>query len=161
MCARRRTFFSCSHKKRRQKKCAPLAVTLRCATGSLRCSRARRCRRTHFAAAQLRADNCGQSEHEAWACCAAHARPTRCASRHGQKGWKPNSGHRCARPGLRGASRVTSPHGLGFDTQVRPVPQPTEGQAQRWPVRCPHPFWMRLGRGVGGVARAPQDARAS
>ena len=39
MCARRRTYFSCSHKKIRQKKCAPLAASLRFAAGNLRCSR--------------------------------------------------------------------------------------------------------------------------
>ena len=32
---RRATYFSCSHKKSRQKKCAPLAVSLRFAAGSL------------------------------------------------------------------------------------------------------------------------------
>ena len=40
MCARRRTYFSCSHKKSRQKKCAPLTASLRFAAGNLRCSRA-------------------------------------------------------------------------------------------------------------------------
>ena len=35
---RRATYFSCSHKKSRQKKCAPLTVSLRFAAGNLRCS---------------------------------------------------------------------------------------------------------------------------
>ena len=39
MCARQRTFFSCAHKKRRQKKAPLLPVSLRCAKGNLRCSR--------------------------------------------------------------------------------------------------------------------------
>ena len=39
MCARRRTFFSCVAKKRRQKKATPLSASLRCASGNLRCSR--------------------------------------------------------------------------------------------------------------------------
>ena len=39
MCARRRTFFSCLPKKRRQKKGTPLAASLRCAAGNLRCLR--------------------------------------------------------------------------------------------------------------------------
>ena len=39
----RATFFSCLAKKRRQKKATPLAVSLRFATGNLRCSRAGRC----------------------------------------------------------------------------------------------------------------------
>ena len=38
MCARRRTFFSCVAKKRRQKKATPLSASLRCASGNLRCS---------------------------------------------------------------------------------------------------------------------------
>ena len=46
----------------------------------------------------LRSDNRSESEHEAWACCAAHARPTPCASRHGQRGGEVHTGHRCARP---------------------------------------------------------------
>ena len=37
----------------------------------------------------------------------------------------------------------------------------SQGRAQRWPVWAPTPFWMRLGRGMGGVAAAPQDAAAS
>ena len=48
----------------------------------------------------LRSDNRSESEHEAWACCAAHARPTPCASRHGQKGVEAHTGPRCARPWL-------------------------------------------------------------
>ena len=39
MCARRRTFFSCVAKKRRQKKATPLSASLRFASGNLRCSR--------------------------------------------------------------------------------------------------------------------------
>jgi len=34
----------------------------------------------------LRSNNCGQSDHEAWASFGAQAHPTRCASRHGQRG---------------------------------------------------------------------------
>ena len=37
----------------------------------------------------------------------------------------------------------------------------SQGRAQRWPVWAPTPFWMRLGRGMGGVAAAPKDAAAS
>ena len=35
----------------------------------------------------------------------------------------------------------------------------SRGRAQRWPA--PKPLWLRLRRGACGVARAPQDARAS
>ena len=38
MCARRRTFFSCLAKKRRQKKATLLSASLRFAPGNLRCS---------------------------------------------------------------------------------------------------------------------------
>ncbi len=71
----------------------------------------------------LRSNNRSKSEHIAWACCAAHARPSHCASRHGQRGHQ------------------------------------SRGRAQRWPVS--KPLWLRLRRGACGVARAPQDARAS
>ena len=158
-----------------------------------RCSRERRCRRTRFALTALRSDNCGKSEHEAWASFGAHARLTRCASRHGQRGSKPDSGHRCARPGCWGARSASgrvaaaeaafqdgSPHlrfpfsdsevkddtwvwagSVDFGNRSLSVAPQTQGRAQRWPVWCPTPFWMRLGRGAGGVARAPKDARAS
>ena len=52
------------------------------------------------------------------------------------------------------------PGHIAFSNQLRPVAPKTQGRAQRWPVWCPTPFWMRLGRGAGGVNRAPKDARA-
>ena len=97
--ARRPTcFLLLRQKKVGKEKATPLAVSLRFAAGNLRCSRERRCRRTHFALAALRSDNCGKSEHEAWASFGAPARLTRCASRHVQRGSKPDTGDRCARP---------------------------------------------------------------
>ncbi len=69
-----------------KRKATPLSVSLRVAAGNLRCSRAGCGRRTHFAPKALRSDNCGQSEHDAWASFGAQADPTRCASRHGQRG---------------------------------------------------------------------------
>ena len=56
--------------------------------------------RNSLRACALRSNNRSESEHEAWACCAAHARPTPCASRHGQRGGEAHTGHRCARPWL-------------------------------------------------------------
>ena len=53
------------------------------------------------------------------------------------------------------------PGHIAFSDQLRPVAPQTQGRAKRWPVWFPTPFWMRLGRGAGGVARAPKDARAS
>ncbi len=49
-----------------------------------------------------RSDNRSKSDHEAWACCAAHARPRPCASRHGQRGVQPQHG-----PSLRSAPNST------------------------------------------------------
>ena len=53
------------------------------------------------------------------------------------------------------------PGHIAFSDQLRPVAPQTQGRAKRWPVWFPTPFWMRLGRGAGGVAAAPQDAAAS
>ena len=98
MCARRRTYFLLRRQKKVGKeKATPLAVSLRFAAGSLRCSCAGRRCGTRCALAALRSDSRSESEHEAWSCCAAHARPTPCASRHGQRGWG-DTGHRFARP---------------------------------------------------------------
>ena len=97
--ARRPTcFLLLRQKKVGKEKATPLAVSLRSAAGNLRGSRERRCRRTRCALAALRSDNCGKSDHEAWASFGAPARLTRCASRHVQRGSKPETGHRCARP---------------------------------------------------------------
>ena len=201
---RPRCFSLLRQRKVPKRKATPLGVSLRFAAGNLRCSRVRRCRRTRCALAALRSNNCGKSDHEAWACCAAPARLTRCASRHVQRDEKSNSGHRCARPGCTGVlgdfqtlSRCWGrlPCWLSPPTllllRLKPAPgrrsgrfgkvefrrvkwrrvrQPiashpvapnTEGRAQRWPVWTSTPFWMRLGRGAGGVAAAPQDAAAS
>ena len=54
MCARRRTFFSCVAKKRRQKKATPLSASLRCASGNLRCSRPAGSRSNSLRCASLR-----------------------------------------------------------------------------------------------------------
>ena len=87
MCARQRTYFSLLRQRKvGKRKATPLAVSLRFAAGNLRCSgMGRRCG-TRFAPLALRSNSRSESEHEAWSCCAAHARPTPCASRHGQRG---------------------------------------------------------------------------
>ena len=190
---RPRCFSLLRQRKVPKRKATPLGVSLRFAAGNLRCSRERRCRRTRCALAALRSDNCGKSDHEAWASFGAPARLTRCASRHVQRGGKSDSGHRCARPGCRDvrstSGRVAAaeaafqdgaPHlrfpfsdsevkddtwvwagSVEFGNRSLSVAPQTQGRAQRWPVWCPTPFWMRLGRGAGGVAAAPQDAAAS
>ena len=53
-CARRRTFFSCVAKKRRQKKATPLSASLRFASGNLRCSRPAGSRSNSLRCAALR-----------------------------------------------------------------------------------------------------------
>ena len=100
-------FLSSRRKKVTKERATLLCVSLRCATGNLRCSRAKGCRRTHCAASQLRSDNCGKSELEACVSCGTHAPFTRCASRHAQKGTRmPDPGRRCARPGAQRAARA-------------------------------------------------------
>ena len=54
MCPRRRTFFSCVAKKRRQKKATPLSASLRFASGNLRCSRPAGSRSNSLRCASLR-----------------------------------------------------------------------------------------------------------
>ena len=88
----------------------------------------------------LRSDNRSKSVHEAWACCAAHARPTPCASRHGQRGVQLQPG-----PSLRSA----------------PVLAFARAERSDDPCGFPTPLRLRLRRRACGVARAPQDARAS
>ena len=112
--------------------------------GNLRCSIRRwRCR-TRCAPLALRSNNCSESEHEAWTSFGVHAHPARCASRHVHRG-----GRRIG-PSLRSA----------LDSQRVALARwgPSAVMAR---VAVLLPLWMRLGRGVGGVARAAQHARAS
>ena len=106
--------------------------------GNLRCSIVRwRCR-TRFAAAQRRSNNCSESEHEARASFGARAHRPLCASRHVHRGVK--------------TIRAITALGLGFQSQA----ERSDG-----PIRYSNPLRLRLWRGVGGVAAAPQDAAAS
>ena len=92
--------FFVSPKKSRQKKGDPTGPVppLRCGQPAMLGRGA--ALRNSLRACALRSNNRSESEHEAWACCAAHARPTPCASRHGQRGDEVHTGHRCARPWL-------------------------------------------------------------
>ena len=87
-----------------------------------------------------RSDNRSKSDHEAWACCAAHARPRPCASRHGQRGVQPQHG-----PSLRSAPNSTV----------------LEAERSDGPNGLFTPLRLRLRRRACGVTRAQQDARAS
>ena len=70
-----------------------------------------------------RSDNRSKSDHEAWACCAAHARPRPCASRHGQRGVQPQHG-----PSLRSAPNSTVLEAERSDG-------PYGGSTPLWPCR--------------------------
>ena len=87
-----------------------------------------------------RSDNRSKSDHDAWACSAPHARPTPCASRHGQRGLEPQSG-----PSLRSA----------------PVLAFARAERSDGPCGFPSPLRLRLRRSACGVARAAQHARVS
>ena len=87
-----------------------------------------------------RSDNRSKSDHDAWAYCVAHARPTPCASRHGQRGVQLQPG-----PSLRSA----------------PVLAFARAERSDGPCGFSTPLRLRLRRGACGVARAAQHARAS
>ena len=80
------------------------------------------CRRTRYAPAALRSNNCGKSDHEGWRP-AAPARPAPCASRHGQKGTR-DTGHRCARPPTARALRAAQRQAERSDGPCRAVQPP-------------------------------------
>ena len=87
MCARQRTFFSCAHKKRRQKKAPPTArdPSLREGQPAMLASGAGPL--NSLRADALHSNSRGQVRFaDAIPCCAVIARPCRCASRHGHKG---------------------------------------------------------------------------
>ena len=99
ICARRRTYFSlCRQRKVGKRNATPLAASLRCASGNLRCSCAGRRCGTRCAPMALRSNSRSESEHEARPSFGGRARPTPCASRHGQRGFGEKTGHRFARP---------------------------------------------------------------
>ena len=89
-----------------------------------------------------RSNNRSKSDHEAWACCAAHARPRPCASRHGQRGGE-------------------HPHGPSLRSAPDKVQTNTKAERSDGPNGLSTPLRLRLRRGACGVARAAQHARAS
>ncbi len=100
MCARRRTFFSLSRQRKEGKrKATPHPESPAQGAGATCDARSWSGAAKLTARCALRSANGSESEHEAWACCAAHARPTPCASRHGLRGVEVHTGHRCAWPG--------------------------------------------------------------
>ena len=86
MCARRRSNFLLSRQEKVTKeKATLLCVSLRCATGNLRCS-VRGCAAELTARCALRSNNCGESVHEVRVSYGTRTHPLPCASRHAQKG---------------------------------------------------------------------------
>ena len=86
MCARRRSNFLLSRQEKVTKeKATLLCVSLRCATGNLRCS-VRGCAAELTARCALRSNNCGKSVHEVRVSFGTRTHPLPCASRHAQKG---------------------------------------------------------------------------
>ena len=102
VCARQRSNFLLSRQEKVTKeKATLLCASLRCAAGNLRCS-SRGChRRTRFAPAALRSNNCGESVNEVRVSCGTRTHPQPCASRHAQKGTR-GTGHPFG-PSLRSA----------------------------------------------------------
>ncbi len=99
--------FFCFAKRKSPKKRRPCCLRpLRCAAGQPGVLGHGVHRRTHFAATQLRSDNCGESVHEARALRRA-CHPPPCAPQAHTEGTHESdihTGHRCARPHLAGAS---------------------------------------------------------
>ena len=113
---------------------------------------------------------------------ALRARPTPCASRHGQKGGEVHTGNLCARPS-NWRRRCFARRGVSASlwekvgvkatpviksTVVAPIPafpqrgkEPYRGRAQRWPEQRFNPLWVRRGAQRVGCANAAQDAFAS
>ena len=102
ICARRRSHFLLSRQKKVTKeKATPLAVSLRFAAGNLRCSGAGRRCGTRFVRCAHAAQTTAASQSTKRGMLRCRARPTPCASRHGQRGGSVHSGHRWARPSVR------------------------------------------------------------
>jgi len=133
--------FFASPKKSRQKKGDPTGrvPSLRCGQPAMLAPGAV-LRNSLCSLRSRRSNNRSKSDHDAWACCAAHARPTPCASRHGQRGVQLQPG-----PSLRSAQAITN----------------TGAERSDGPCGFSTPLRLRLRRGACGVARAAQHARAS
>ena len=78
-------FLSLRRKKVTKERATLLCVSLRCATGNLRCS-VRGCAAELTARYALRSNNCGKSVHEVRVSFGTRTHPLPCASRHAQKG---------------------------------------------------------------------------
>ena len=150
---RRARYFSLLRQRKvPQRKATLLCVSLRCATGNLRCSVGGCCRRTHYALARSVQTCCGKSEHEVRVSCGTRTHPPPCASRHAQKGAGNQSGHRCARPGPGRALRTAG----AAARSARDV-----GRAKQWPVCGLPPLLAAPAAGRLRGAHARRSAHAS
>ncbi len=105
MCARRRSnFLSRRRKKVTKERATLLCVSLRCATGNLRCS-GRGCAAELTARCALRSNSCGKSVHEVRVSFGTRTHPLPCASRHAQKGTQRTATRAFASLGLAVAAR--------------------------------------------------------
>ena len=151
---RRARYFSLLRQRKVPQRKAPLlCVSLRCATGNLRCSGGGCCRRTHYALARSVQTCCGKSEHEVRVSCGTRTHPPPCASRHAQKGAGNQSGHRCARPSPGSALRIAG----AAARSARDA-----GRAKQWPVcGCSPLAGCACGGVLAGCACVPKDTHAS
>ena len=96
------TFFLSRQKESNQRKGDP-AGRVPCASlrGNLRCSGVGRRCGTRFVRCAHAAQTTAASQSTKRGMLRCRARPTPCASRHGQRGGSVHSGHRCARPSVR------------------------------------------------------------
>ncbi|SFF07468.1 hypothetical protein SAMN04489711_111163 [Paracidovorax wautersii] len=147
---RRARYFSLLRQRKVPKRKATLlCVSLRCATGNLRCSVGECCRRTHYALARSVQTCCGKSEHEVRVSFGTRTHPPPCASRHAQKGVGNQSGHRCARP-----SHEESP----AQREARAI----WAERSNGPCAAVHPpAGCACGGAVAGGACVPKDTHAS
>ena len=148
----RGTFSLRRQRKVPKRKATLLSVSLRFASGSLRCSRAGRAAELTTRCA-LRSNNCGKSDCESWGCPAAPPTAPRAAllgtdtrALETEK-QKPNihTGHRCARPGV-GTFPGRGKAGMGRPPGAERSDGPWGSQS---PCGCPDagcPFAQRRGR---------------
>lgn len=151
MCARRRTYFSCTHKKSRQKKAPPSLRPLRCAAGRTCGARLAGCAVELAALLRSFAQTTPASQSTKRGHAALPAPPRKPRAAGAATGGHPRTGHRCARLRI----SLPLPHaGEGRGEGAR-------GRAQRWPVWTSTPLWpCREVQGLGR-ARAAKHACAS
>ena len=122
-------FLSLRRKKVTKERATLLCVSLRCATGNLRCS-VRGCAAELTARCALRSNNCGESVHEVRVSCGTRTHPLPCASRHAQKGTRNRTSPQAiAALGLDCAAQGACAREMG----------PSAAQRSNGPCGCPHP----------------------